>query len=451
MRRDAQVVQDPMEYGRIRLKCPDAFRDVCRFEVLRDPQTLEFVAALKVRHSHLLESELSEVTEQFRGARPSAEQFYRGPQPALFQGQPSREIVIGRPPCNSARPGTLRTAIQRANPIEITDRAHAVPPKGCQQGIGDQSRPEPPDRIERTVDIPADGRNLVQIDAGQSRRGLHYCYCTAMKLTLPLSADFDSSSIDAPERTGAVDWTGFNANFDRLVGQRWQDVNQGVRCSLPRRVLRLVLAFMQQKRDAISDLSGKARILSALDIPRDPDIVYFGAEAGWEAALIQALFGNGGRVVLIDQDPRAYQRFLDAPTSARVPAPKGWKEPWLAVERDPGRVEYLREDFFGCETETKFDVGIDWGLIEHFDDDGKLALVRRIRQFLRPGGLQICSCPRDRPTVRLFYRAFADELNFGYRELMTLKELVAHLERAGCQIERKFRLAAHNVVAYRSL
>ena len=141
MRRDAQVVQDPMEYGRIRLECPDAFCDVCRFEVLGDTQTLEFVAALEVRHSHLLESERSEVTEKIRGARPSAEQFYRGPQPALFQGQPSREIVIGRLPCTSARPGTLRTAIQRANLIEITDRAHAATPKGCQQGIGDQSRP----------------------------------------------------------------------------------------------------------------------------------------------------------------------------------------------------------------------------------------------------------------------------------------------------------------------
>lgn len=271
-----------------------------------------------------------------------------------------------------------------------------------------------------------------------------------MKLTLPLSAEFDPERINAPERTGAVDWTRFNANFDRLVGQRWQDVNRGVRCSLPRRILRLALAFAQQQRDAISDLSGKARILSALDIPRDPDIVYFGAEAGWEAALIQALFGNGGRIVLIDQDARAYQRFLDAPTSARVQAPKGWKEPWIVVDRDPGKIEYLREDFFTSEAGTQFDVGIDWGLIEHFDDDGKLALVRRIRQFLRPGGLQICSCPRNRPAVRLFYRAFADELNLGYRELMTLRELVGHLERADCRIERQFRLAAHNVVAYRA-
>ena len=271
-----------------------------------------------------------------------------------------------------------------------------------------------------------------------------------MKLTLPLSAEFDPSTIDAPERTGAVDWTRFNANFDRLVGQRWQEVNRGVRCSLPRRVLRLALAFAQQKRDAISDLGGKARILSALDIPRDPDIVYFGAEAGWEASLIQALFGNGGRVVLIDQDPGAYQRFLDAPKSARARAPKGWKDPWIEVERDPSKIEYLREDFFSCDTERKFDVGIDWGLIEHFDDEGKLALVRRIREFLRPGGLQICSCPRNRLSVRLFYRAFADELNVGYRELMTLDELVAHLERADCRIERRFRLAAHNVVAYRA-
>ena len=181
----------------------------------------------------------------------------------------------------------------------------------------------------------------------------------------------------------------------------------------------------------------------------NPSIVYFGAEAGWEAATLQALFGNGGEVVLIDQDEGAYERFLEAPRSARVRAPRGWKDPWILEERNPARMRYVREDFFAWDAETRFDVGIDWGLIEHFDDTGKRGLVERFRQFVKPGGLQICRCPRDRLTVRLFYRAFADELNVGYRELMTLDELGAQLERAGCRLEDRLALPAHNVVAYR--
>lgn len=270
-----------------------------------------------------------------------------------------------------------------------------------------------------------------------------------MRRTLPLASGFDPGSVAAPHRTGSVDWTRFNANFKRLMATRWQDVNRGVRYPLPRRLLRLMLAFAQQRRDAVLDLEGKTRALARLKVPANPSIVYFGAEAGWEASILQALFGTGGEVVLIDQDEGAYERFLEAPRRARVRAPRGWKEPRILVERDPARMRYVREDFFAWDAETRFDVGIDWGLIEHFDDAGKVALVERFRQFLKPGGLQICSCPRDRLTVRLFYRAFADELNVGYRELMTLGELGAHLERAGCRLEARLALPAHNVVAYR--
>ena len=62
----------------------------------------------------------------------------------------------------------------------------------------------------------------------------------------------------------------------------------------------------------------------------------------------------------------------------------------------------------------------------------------------------MCSCSRDRFAVRLFYRAFAGELNVGYRELMTLGELVERIEGAGGVIESRLALPAHNIVAYRS-
>lgn len=270
-----------------------------------------------------------------------------------------------------------------------------------------------------------------------------------MRRTLPLSREFDPGKVTDPARTGAVDWTAFNEHFDRLLASDWRRINEKTSCGLPHRLLRLALAYAQQKRNSIQDFGGKIRVFSRMKIRPNPDVVVFGAEAGWEAAMIQALFGRGGKVVLIDRDPKAYERFLKAPVMVRVRAPRGWKEPWIVVRRDPSRIEYLRQDFFDVERPSAFDVGIDWGLIEHYEDAGKRAAIDLFQGFLKPGGLQISSCPRNRLAVRLFYRAFSDELNWGYRELMDLDELSGHLARAGYRIEDTFTLTAHNVVACR--
>ena len=271
-----------------------------------------------------------------------------------------------------------------------------------------------------------------------------------MRLTLPLARDFDPARIEDPERCGAVDWARFNANFERFLNTPWRQVNRGYQGAAWMRALRLVLARAQPRHGAIHDFEGKMAALARLRIPKDPSIVFFGAEAGWEAAIVQALFGAGGEVVLIDQDPAAYERYLKAARSVRVRAPRGRGRRWSNVERDLERWRYLRENFFDVAPSGRFDVGIDWGLIEHFDDTGKGRLIAHFRQFLKPGGIQVSSCPRDRLAVRLFYRAFADELNVGYRELMTLSELAERIEGAGGVIEGRLTLPAHNIVAYRS-
>ena len=271
-----------------------------------------------------------------------------------------------------------------------------------------------------------------------------------MRVTLPLARGFDPGQVEDPERSGAVDWALFNANFEKFLNTPWREINRGYRGPVWIRVLRLLLAQAQQRRDAIHDFVGKAAALARLSVPPNPSIVFFGAEAGWEAAILQALFGAGGEVVLIDEDPAAHERFLNAPRKVRVRAPRGWGERWIDVERDPEGWSYLRKNFFDVAPSGQFDVGIDWGLIEHFDDAGKQRLLAHFRRFLKPGGLQICSCPRDRLAVRLFYRAFADELNVGYRELMTLRELAERIEGAGGVIESRLTLPAHNIVGYRS-
>ena len=271
-----------------------------------------------------------------------------------------------------------------------------------------------------------------------------------MRVTLPLARGFDPGQVEDPERSGAVDWARFNANFEKFLNTPWREVNRGYCGPAWMRILRLALARAQQRQGAIHDFEGKVRALSRLRVPRDPSIVFFGAEVGWEAAILQALFGAGGEVLLIDEDEAAYERFRRAPRKVRVRAPRGAGRREILVERDLEGWSYLRKNFFDVAPPGRFDVGIDWGLIEHFDDAGKRRLIAHFRRFLKPGGLQICSCPRDRLAVRLFYRAFADELNVGYRELMTLSELAERIEGAGGVIESRLTLPAHNVVGYRS-
>ena len=80
-----------------------------------------------------------------------------------------------------------------------------------------------------------------------------------------------------------------------------------------------------------------------------------------------------------------------------------------------------------------------------------MKIAGRIVFFMISSGYQPLSAKVATQPVRLFYRAFSDELNWGYRELMTLDELSAHLTRAGYRIEASFTLTAHNVVACRSI
>ena len=116
-----------------------------------------------------------------------------------------------------------------------------------------------------------------------------------MWVTRPLARGFDPARIKDPERSGAVDWALFNANFERFLNTPWWRVNQGHRGPAWLRALRLGIAYAQQRRDAIHDFAGKAAALARLRVPPDPSIVFFGAEAGWEAAILQALFGAGRR------------------------------------------------------------------------------------------------------------------------------------------------------------
>ncbi len=252
-----------------------------------------------------------------------------------------------------------------------------------------------------------------------------------MRLTKQRSKHFDEALIVKPDNHGQVAWSQFNHHYHALQTTHWSKINEGRRYPWYRRAVRTSMAWVMQKNDAIMDLKGKARWFWRMPIKRDPDVVFFGAEVGWEAAIIQALYGDGGRIVLIDNDEAAFERFNNAPTELRVRAPRGFGEKHLVIRRDPAKIEYVREDLFAWSQPASFDVGIDWGLIEHFSEARKLQLMSTMQKFLRSDGLQISAVPRNTRISRTFYWAFRDELNFGYRELMSKRELTSVLRQGG--------------------
>ena len=247
-----------------------------------------------------------------------------------------------------------------------------------------------------------------------------------MHVTGPLSRHFTPDGVVAPDRRGEVAWSQFNSHYPRLQHRRWQDINLEFDGPWWRRWLRRLVARSVQRSDAFLNLEGKARIFSQLPLPRDPDIVFFGAEVGWEAVLLRALFGAGGRLVLVDCDPEAHRRFLEAPPERSAGD--------RLIRREVASTEYVHADFFDWSEAEAFDVGIDWGLLEHFRGQRKAEVLARFAASLRPDGLQLTAVPRDTPGMRLFYNLFADELNFGYRELITPSELRSILSSAGWQV-----------------
>lgn len=258
-----------------------------------------------------------------------------------------------------------------------------------------------------------------------------------MRVTGPHSDDFDAARVVDSDHKGQVAWDQFNPSYERLQTVPWREINQGRSYRLPYRAIRALMLWFIHRTDGILDLAGKAKILSRFNIPRDPNIVFFGAEVGWEAALVQSLFGDGGRVVLIDSDPTAYARFRNAPLERTIKAPRGWPTKRLVLRRTPDTIEYVQGDFFEFEEREAFDVGIDWGLLEHFSDPRKIEVMAAFQRCLRPSGVQITAVPRNTMAVRSFYWAFRDELNFGYRELMNMDEFAGQLERGGYVVQQR--------------
>lgn len=153
------------------------------------------------------------------------------------------------------------------------------------------------------------------------------------------------------------------------------------------------------------------RLLKGYDL-KNSSILELGAATGLLSRwLIQKFKGTG---VLVDSSQSAFRAFKSVGGN---------------VERS---ITYLIEDIFNLNLIKKFDVVCSFGLIEHFRE--KRVILDIHKKFAKPGGFIIILIPFDTPSTRAFFE-LNPQLNLGYRELLTRKELSNSLKKEGLEIK----------------
>lgn len=200
--------------------------------------------------------------------------------------------------------------------------------------------------------------------------------------------------------------------------------------------------------DVVWDPRGKRALFEGLDLVK-PEILFLGAADGYEAMQLLALY-PGGHAVLVDYDDYCrtdrFGRFPEAYPFVGVDratgAPRVWYRDEMAIDFEVADIRDLR---YGRE----FDLVVSIGLLEHFPDAYKPLALEMHRRFLKPGGYAILTTPRLQWGSKLFYTAFADTMNFAYRELMDVTHLGLYAYENGFDIVRHGRIKAHNGIIAR--
>jgi hypothetical protein len=200
--------------------------------------------------------------------------------------------------------------------------------------------------------------------------------------------------------------------------------------------------------DAIWDPRGKRALFAGLDV-RAPRVLFLGAADGYEAMQLAAMY-PGGEGVLVD-----YDEFCRTDRFGRFPA----EYPFLGVDpatggrrlwyRDQMRLEFLVSDIRDLPFGAEFDLVVSVGLVEHFPDEHKAEAFDFHRRFLKRGGCAILTTPRDQVRGRAFYTLMADWMNYGYRELMTVRQLGLYAWEHGFEVLRAGVIKAHNGIVCR--
>ncbi|MCP5050866.1 MAG: methyltransferase domain-containing protein [bacterium] len=169
----------------------------------------------------------------------------------------------------------------------------------------------------------------------------------------------------------------------------------------PRQVLHQVRGHLKEDKSRMTLTLTKLmrNVLTGLTL-ENPRILELGAATGFLTRWLISQYGGSG--VLVDSSPASYQAYR----STKSPLSDS--------------ITYLREDIFQLEPAESFDLVCSFGLIEHFKD--KQAVLEAHWKFARPHGLIVILVPSDTRLTRVFFEAHM-ELNTGYRELLTMREL----------------------------
>jgi SAM-dependent methyltransferase len=140
-------------------------------------------------------------------------------------------------------------------------------------------------------------------------------------------------------------------------------------------------------------------LLRGIDI-KNPKILELGAATGFLTRWLLSQYGGSG--VLVDKSKASFKAYTDLKDNLKR------------------HITYINEDLFRLELAETFDLVCSFGLIEHFVD--KRGVIAAHKKFANADGMIVILVPLDSPLSRAFLEVHP-ELNLGYRELLTEKEL----------------------------
>ncbi|MDX2192919.1 MAG: class I SAM-dependent methyltransferase [Gemmatimonadales bacterium] len=257
----------------------------------------------------------------------------------------------------------------------------------------------------------------------------------------------------------SVGWEHFNRHFHALFTTDVPAASARARTELAAALARLDVAGAREActdllqlaiwnrihrvEDAVWDPRGKRALFSGLGVVK-PRILFLGAAEGYEAMQLYAMY-PGGDVVLVDYDPfcrdHRFAGFPEAYPFLGTDPATGHARVW---HRDEMPIHYEVADIRDLRYGREFDIVISVGLIEHFPDEWKPLALDFHRRFLKPGGWCLMTTPRDQLRARAYYHVMGDLVNFGYRELMDVRQMGLYAWENGFDIVRAGVIKAHN-------
>lgn len=254
-------------------------------------------------------------------------------------------------------------------------------------------------------------------------------------------------------------WEHFNRSFHQLFQKDVPKEKQSVRSDIWQSLLKmdvhgagealeklirlLVWNKVHRVEDAIWDPRGKRALFEGLDVDK-PEVLFLGAADGYEAMQLLAQY-PGGHAVLVD-----YDSFCKTDRFGKFPA----RYPFLGNNPATGNhkvyykedmnIDFVVEDIRNLNYGREFDVVVSIGLIEHFPDAYKHEAFDMHRRFLKPEGYAVLTTPRNQLRSRAFYTIMSDYMNYGYRELMDIRQMGLYAWKHGFDILRAGYIKAHN-------